>query len=234
MNPQDNGDTNEAANKMFLNLAEPDSVTGIPSVNKAPASELHATSKSKVDNQIIIAGVVLLIGVGAVYGMRYLGMAAGLDENAVTIDYASSKPEDAKRYLKVMSALDESSHVMQFGEELDMPDHPFSMDEVADDEIAVIPGMSEEERRALQLERDYQNAAAARENEVMAELYSFDLQGVIGGKRPAARVSGQAVRVGMELGDFFTVVEITGRSVIVEADGKRYELAMGQEAMLVD
>ena len=234
--PQDSNESNEAGSKMFLNLAEPDSTTGIPSLNKVPMSELHGPKKSKVDNQMLIAGVVLLLGVGAVYGMRYLGMAAGLDENAVTIDYTSEggQVDENKRYHEVLSALDESTQVMQFGSELDLPAHPFAMEVAEEYEIAATPGMSEDERRALQLQRDFENAQEARKNEIMAELYSFQVQGVIGGKRPAARISGQAVRVGMELGDFFQVVEITGRAVVVEADGKRYELAMGQEAQLID
>ncbi len=234
--PQGGPESGESENKIFVNLAEPDPTTGVPAIGKVPMSELHGPTKSKVDNQMLIAGMVLLIGVGAVYGMRYMGMAAGLDENAVSIEYTSesSTPENNKRYLKVMSALDESSRVMQFGDDVAIPESPFAMASTETETIAAIPGMSEEERLALQRQRDFENAAAARKNEIMAELQGFVVQGVIGGSRPAARISGQAVRVGMELGNHCTVVEITGRTVIVEADGERYELAMGQEAQLID
>lgn len=235
--PQENPEQNEAANKVFLNLEVTDSATGIPSLNQGPASGLQGPSKSKLDTQMMIAGIVLLIGVGAVYGMRYLGMAAGLDESVVSIDYTSqaATPEVNKRYHQVMGALDDSTRVRQFSDEVTLPEHPFAREALSEDaDIPIDPGMSEEERLALQRQRDFENAKAARENEIAAELYSFELQGVIGGKRPAARISGHAVRVGMELGSNFKVVEITGRTVIIEADGLRYELAMGQPAQLVD
>jgi len=235
--PQDNNDQNDSANKVFLNLEVTDSTTGIPSLNQGPASGLQGPSKSRIDTQMMIAGVVLLIGVGAVYGMRYLGMAAGLDEHAVSIDYTSQSttPEVNKRYSEVMTALDDSTRVRQFSDEVDLPEHPFAREALGDgSDLPMDPGMSDEERLAMQRQREFENARTAHENEIASELYSFQLQGVIGGKRPAARISGHAVRVGMELGSHFTVVEITGRTVIIEADGSRYELAMGQPAQLVD
>ena len=234
--PQDKPDQNDSANKVFLNLEVTDSTTGIPSLNQGPASGLHGPSKSKLDTQMMLAGVVLLVGVGAVYGMRYLGMAAGLDESVVSIDYTSQAvPEVTKRYSEVMGALDDSTRVRQFSDEVELPEHPFAHEDLGDGtDLPMDPGMSEEERLALQRQRDFENARTAHENEIASELYSFELQGVIGGKRPAARISGHAVRVGMELGTHFTVVEITGRTVIIEADGLRYELAMGQPAQLVD
>ena len=235
--PQENPEQNEAANKVFLNLEVTDSATGIPSLNQGPASGLQGPSKSRLDTQMMIAGVVLLVGVGAVYGMRYLGMAAGLDESVVSIDYTSqaATPEVSKRYSEVIIALEDSTRVRQFSEAVDLPEHPFARESLEEgDDLPIDPGMSDQERLALQRQREFENARAAHENEIMAELYGFELQGVIGGKRPAARVSGHAVRVGMELGSHFMVVEITGRSVIIEADGLRYELAMGQPAQLVD
>lgn len=235
--PQENPEQNESANKVFLNLEVTDSATGIPSLNQGPASGLQGPSKSKLDTQMMIAGAVLLVGVGAVYGMRYLGMAAGLDESVVSIDYTAqpATPEVSQRYSEVISALEDSTQVRQFSSDVQMPDRPFARESLSEDaDLPIDPGMSEEERLAVQRQRDFEEAKTARENAIMSELYGFELQGVIGGKRPAARISGHAVRVGMELGSHFQVVEITGRSVIIEADGLRYELAMGEPAQLVD
>ncbi len=232
--PQD-GEPNETANKVFVNLTHKDPTTGIPSLNQGPGSELHGPKKSKVDNQVLIAAMVLLVGVVSVYGMRYMGMAAGLDENAVTIDYTAegSASESTKRFNQVLGALNESSHVMQFNDSIKMPEHPFARDTVAEASVAD-PGMSDAERLEWERQQDFDNARQARVNAIESELYNFELQGVIGGKRPAARISGRAVRAGMELGDFFTVIEITGRAVLIEADGVQYELSMGQEPKLVD
>ncbi|MBL4592083.1 MAG: hypothetical protein JKY96_09000, partial [Phycisphaerales bacterium] len=184
--PQE-GDSNEAANKVFVNLAQTDSATGIPSLNHGPASELHGPKKSKVDNQMLIAGIVLFVGIGAVYGMRYMGMAAGLDENVVAIDYTAetTAAENSKRFTQVLSALNESSHVMQFGGSVELPEHPFSRDVVVADEPRGDPGMSEAERLEWERQQDFENARQARTNAIESELYNFQLQGVIGGKRPA-------------------------------------------------
>src|SRR5690606_18726976 len=95
------GEHNEASSNIFVNLAETDSPTGIPSLKQAPASAISSsTSDSKMNLQLAIAVCVLAVGAGAIYGMRYIGMKAGLDEKVVSIEYASetNSKEFGKRY----------------------------------------------------------------------------------------------------------------------------------------
>lgn len=226
----------EAASNIFLNMAEPDS-TGIPSLKQAPVSVISSTtSDSKVNTQLVIAACVLAVGAGAIYGMRYIGMQAGLDESMTSIDYASESntTDFAKRFTSVMKTLDESSTSIRLTDHDSFPDAPFSRPAFGDDAEPIDPGMSQAERDELTRERERAREIERRQELVIDEAMRFKLQGIIGGSRPAARVSGLPVRAGMPLGDYFTVIEITGLSVIIEGDGLRFELAMGEETVRLD
>lgn len=231
------GEHNEGASNIFLDMTESDS-TGIPSLKQAPVSAISASaSESKVNTQLVIAVCVLAIGGGAIYAMRYIGMQAGLDENIVSIDYTSetNSKDFSKRFNTVLSTLDKSTVSVQFSNTDSFAPMPFSRPgEVDEDVIEIDPGLSEEERLALQRKREYELEIQRRHEMVIGEAMRFKLQGIIGGARPAARVSGQPVRAGMSLGDYFTVVEITGRTVIIEADGMQFELSIGQETVQLD
>lgn len=238
-NPSDaSGEHTEGASNIFLNMAETDSATGIPSLKQAPVSAISSSaSDSKVNTQIVIAACVLAIGGGAIYAMRYIGMQAGLNEQVVSIDYTSesNSPDFSRRFTSVMKTLDESTIAVQFTDHDSFAPTPFARpNSVVEDVIPMDPGMSEEERRALQQKLDHEREVERRREMVIAEAMRFTLQGIIGGSRPAARVSGQPVRVGMPLGEFFTVTQITGRSMMIEGDGMRFELAMGQETVQLD
>ncbi len=245
---KDNTDTNQfqpgeteatdASSNIFLNMAETDSVTGIPSLKQAPVSAISSSaSSSKVNAQLVIAACVLAIGAGAVYTMRYVGMQAGLDENIVSIDYASdaNAVDFSKRFSSVMDTLDESSLSVQLVDRSSFADQPFARPSaIVDDPEPIDPGMSEEERLAIQQERDRQREIELRREMVVSEAMRFTLQGIVGGTNPAARVSGNPVRAGMTLGEYFTVTEINSRSVVIEADGMKFELALGQETIQLD
>lgn len=236
--PGDLAERNEASSSIFLDMTETDS-TGIPSLKQAPVSAISASAPdSKVSAQVIIAGLVLIIGGGAIYGMRYIGMQAGLDEQVVSIDYTAdaNDAEFSKRFGSVMRMLDESSLVVQLDGEEAFKDSPFSRvsTEKVEKYEPIDEGLSAAERQAIRDEREREQAIERRKDMVIAEAMRFTLQGIIGGSRPAARVSGMPVRVGMELGDYFTVVKITGRSVVIEADGVQFELVMGEETTRLD
>lgn len=243
MNSMGNGsgelaERNEASSNIFLDMNETDS-TGIPSLKQAPVSAISSSaSSSKINTQIVIAGLVLAIGAGAIYGMRHIGMQAGLDEQIVSIDYTAdaNNAEFSKRFTAVMGMLDKSSLAVQLTDDESFADTPFSriVEEEVEEYEPIDPGMSEEEQMAIRRQREMEQEVQRRQDMVISEALRFTLQGVIGGSRPAARVSGIPVRVGMDLGEFFTVAEITGRSVIIEADGMRFELVMGEETMRLD
>jgi len=229
------GEHTEASKNIFLNMAQTDTVTGIPSLKQAPESAISASSTtSKFNTQMVIAMCVLTIGGGAIYTMRYIGMQAGLDEKMVSIDYTSetNSADFSNRFSSVMKTLDASSITVQLESRESFAEAPFARPSSGPQEtVQMDPGLSEAERIALQKKRDAERERERRKNLVIGEAMRFNLQGIIGGSRPAARISGQAVRAGMKLGEYFTVTKITGRSVVIEGDGMRFELALGQETI---
>lgn len=233
-NGTENG-VSEGASNIFLNLHQEDS-TGIPSLKTAPESAISSSTKeSKFSAHMAVALGVVAVGAGVIYAMRYIGMRAGLDEQVVSIDYTSESNtgDFNKRFGQVMGDLDESTIAVQLSEYESFVDAPFARPSAMakNDIVRPEPGMSEAERLALQRERDEELARQRRADEVVSEAMSFRLQGVVGGTRPAARVSGQAVAVGSKLGSYFTVTKITGRSVVIEGDGKKFEIAMGEDTV---
>jgi hypothetical protein len=240
MNPEQGQGGEEGSSNIFLNLKETDS-TGIPSLKNAPESVISTSAnESKVSPQMAVALGVIAVGAGMIYAMRYIGMKAGLDEQVVSIDYTSqtSNADFNKRFGRMIGELDESSIAVQFGQETEFTREPFSrpraMGATPQPVVKADPGMSEEERLALQRERELEFERQRRHDAVVSEAMSFHLQGVVGGSRPAARVSGQAVAVGSKLGEFFKVTKITGRSVIIEADGMKFEVALGEATKQID
>ncbi|MFG0315226.1 MAG: hypothetical protein ACF8LL_13705 [Phycisphaerales bacterium] len=239
MNSMDSSSAQEGSSNIFLNLHQEDS-TGIPSLKNAPESAISSSaSESKVSVHMVVALAVVAVGAGVIYAMRYIGMKAGLDEEIAQIDYTSQSEntEFSKRFGQVMGQLDESTIAVQLSEHESFVDAPFARPSAmgkSDPVIKADPGMSEEERLALQRKRELELERQRRHDAVVSEALSFHLQGVVGGSRPAARVSGQPVSVGSKVGEYFKVTKITGRSVVIEADGMRFELAMGEETKQLD
>lgn len=238
-NSMDSSSAQEGSSNIFVNLHQEDS-TGIPSLKNAPESAISSSaSESKVSVHMVVALAVVAIGAGVIYAMRYIGMKAGLDEEIAQIDYTSQSEntEFSKRFGQVMGQLDESTIAVQLSEHESFVDAPFARPSAmgkSDPVIKADPGMSEEERLALQRQRELELERQRRHDAVVSEAMSFHLQGVVGGSRPAARVSGQPVSVGSKVGEYFKVTKITGRSVVIEADGMRFELAMGEETKQLD
>ncbi len=228
------GEHKEGTSNIFLDMSETDS-TGIPSLKQAPVSAISASApESKINTQLVIALCVMAIGGGAIYGMRYIGMQAGLDENIVSIDYTSetNSADFSDRFSSVSKILDESTISVQFASTDDFAPMPFARPSTVQEEVEPIdPGMSQEERLALQKQRELELEIQRRREMVIGEVMRFKLQGIVG---EAARISGQPVREGMSLGEYCTVIEITGRTVTIEADGMYFELALGQETVQLD
>ncbi len=227
----------ESSSNIFLNLAETDS-TGIPSLKQAPESAIASSAPdSRFNTHLLVALGVVAVGAGVIYAMRYIGMRAGLDEKIVSIDYTSqaNTADFARRFGSVMEQLDESTIAVQLADHDSFVESPFSRPgAMSQPEVRPDPGMSEAERLALQKQRDEELARQRRHDLVVADAMHLHLQGIVGGAMPAARISGQAVRAGMKLGEFFTVEQITGRSVIIEGDGMRFELALGRDTVRLD
>lgn len=221
----------------------PDESAGIPGLagfgSQPAAAAPGSKGGSKVSGQVVIAGVVLVLAAGAIYGMRFVGLNAGFGGNDVKIDYTSQSatPDSQKRFGRVMSELDDSMTAVQLPGDTPLPPAPFTRQVQADPEesplletptsmndLERLARLAAEQRRLEQEER-----AAMLESEVARLI----VQSIIGGRVPAARINGQPVTVGKMLGSF-QVIEIGGQSVFVRCDDLVYELPIGLPARRID
>lgn len=218
-----------------------DDPTGIPSLSVGQSGPgLSSHSKSKVSGQIVIAGVVLVIAAGAIYGMRFVGLNAGFGNDDVKIDYTSQAgtPESAKRFGRVMTELDGSLNAVQFALDEELPPAPFTRPTTATpSETFVFEEPSNEDdllRMARMAEEQLRLQREERAELLKNELGRLTVQSVMaGGRMPVARVNGQPVTIGKFLGSF-EVVDIANQSVFITADGMTWELPIGMPARLLD
>lgn len=232
--------TDEPTGGMPASMTGEDDSLGMPGLGSPLGAPIPGAtggeSKSKVSGQIILAAGVLLLAGGAIYGMRFVGLNAAFGGENIKIDYdAENSLESAKRFDSVMAELEASMSAVQIAEG-NLAAEPFNRPA----EEAPEPGVFEEPDSVDDLDRLARLAAERRMQEmseraqlVQGELMRLNVQGVIGGRVPAARINGQPVRVGNTIG-VFEVVEIAGQSVFVEADGQRYELRIGLEPRIVE
>ncbi|MEM9372214.1 MAG: hypothetical protein AAGA55_01095 [Planctomycetota bacterium] len=201
---------------------------GMPGIPAAPAAAPQ--SKSKVSGQVVLAGVVLLLAGGAIYGMRFMGLNAAFGGDDIKVDYTAEKGEEtARRFERVMAELDASMSAVQVAEGGSLGSASFNrpVEEEPDAGAYQEPAdLNDLDRLARLAEERRLQAARDRMELIQGELSRLNVQGIIGGRVPAARINGQPVRVGQQLG-VFEVVEISGKGVIVRADGIDYELRIG-------
>lgn len=170
-------------------------------------------------------GMILLLVVVAVagallLGMRKLGLAGRLELVDIKIDYPFDMHKDAvvgPDHETVINDLKSSSDVVQVPPEL-VQMNPFEWKTEAKDETDEI-ALREAERLKKQ--------AAARQKEVIRAFSKLRLNSVMGGRIPVAQISGQLVKVGDDVGDFFTVLSIEGRTVVLVHNNTKYTLTLG-------
>tara|TARA_R110000744_G_scaffold210303_1_gene329395 strand:- start:1388 stop:2161 length:774 start_codon:yes stop_codon:yes gene_type:complete len=249
--PKDN-DQEHGESNVFLNLNKADEATGVPSVipgmgnDAAGGGSSFSTGSaepSKFNGQVMLAGLVFAIGVGSIYAMRYIGMQAGIKESVSMVDYTASttSPDFVKRFDKIMDDLEEVSVSVQFDNDTVLPQEPFTMaklDDPTDEYLA--PPVNEDDMNAQMARLARQRAEQERlDREAVIQSYEklaskLKLQSVIGGSRPVARISGEPVAIGMTVADTFKVLAINGSQVILEVEGMKYELGLGEGAKRIN
>jgi len=183
---------------------------------------IDSGANSKIPQGAAVLVLVALIGGGAIFAMRQFGLGSGFNYDDITIDYpidakeASSEEDD---YEEVLTDL--TNHTLPHVALEDLRPKPFELQALASDEPEFEPVSREtpEERAARK--------RAERDATLQREFIKLELNSVIGGSRPIARISGIAVRPGDTVNDIFTVTRISGRSVHLEAEGREYVLTMG-------
>lgn len=185
-------------------------------------TEAEAEPKTRLSGPMLLVIVVALAG-GVLLAMRQLGLGPRLSMLEVKIDYPLDGETKANKNHKAILNDLKSSGIEQVPlEKVQM--NPFEWKSLAAQE-PVVAGPKEEDpaevaRRALEARRVY----------VKDSLSRLQLNSVLAGRVPVARISGELVKVGDVLGGVFTVKTITGRAVELEADGERFTLALGESA----
>lgn len=236
---------------VFLDLNKPDEATGVPatmpgmgdgaSSGAGGGFSAGSSEPSKFNGQVLLAGMVFVVGVGAIYAMRYIGMQAGIKESVKMVEYTASttSPDFVQRFDEVMADLEEVSYSVRFDQNTELPTSPFTM-AVAEEPTIDLPVVNTDDssarmaRLAQQREQQLREAQQQKINEYERAAMGLNLQSILGGSRPVARISGEPVRVGMKVADIFTVESIKGSTVILSVEDLRYEITLGSGAVRID
>lgn len=198
---------------------------GLPGgTGEMPVAEV-SPRRGRTSAQAIL--VVLLMGVSgaAIFGMRHLGARAGMDMTVAEVGFKAGDEKDsaerAKSYERIMADLQRMQRPLDVAMG-DFQKSPFMLDMPEDTSTANVE--DEEVKRAEQARRE----ALARKEQTMRTLGGLQLQSVLGGSKPLARVSGETVHVGDKVGGTFLVKEIRGREreVVLDHDGEDFVLSM--------
>lgn len=186
------------------------------------ASEIPVTGprmkRPKTAN--IVIGVVVVVSIGVIYGMRLHGMGLGMTlaiDKLPAIDYDLERRGTADRdQQRILRQLKNLRPVQNQNESIDK--NPFRLTESKPTEVAPIrnPVDPDAERR---VQEALQQTAFG----------SLELQAVMNGRIPIAKINNRIVKVGdtIKVNDIqFTVKGIHDRTVELELDGKVFALSM--------
>lgn len=189
--------------------------------------ELAGQRRTKrLPGQTLILLLVLAVSTASLMWMRREGTRAGVNFTELKVSYEEPDAEKARTYARIMADLSRIQTPLdlalgEFGKSPFMLDTGTTVVEIKPG-LPMPVGLSPEEIAA----REAAAKAEARKQEVLAELATFQLASVMGGRSPLARISGDTYRVGDRVGENFTVTAIEGRSVTLTADGESYTISM--------
>lgn len=170
--------------------------------------------------------LVLLISAAAIFGMRKIGLgslAALASGGASELDM-SQVPKIDDTHKQVLTELSKSRTDNQVSKD-DLQRNPFLLmmrPKPLKPVIANMPDMPAPKDDAEALKQ-------ARVRELLEKLSAMQLNGIMGGARPVARIDGRLYRAGEVVAGTFTVRTISGKQVQLEADGELFVLEMSGE-----
>lgn len=220
-NPHGNLPGGETPPNPFVNPPE------LPAVPVVPGFDQQAGKASIVTMHNLLIVVVLLISAAAIFGLRKIGLSGAKTSASAAATEADAAPfrmdPAANRALiEDLSATRTSNQVL-----LDeLKQNPFASARWMQPEPE--PAAADPEAPKTTVGKSAEEIARELDEAAVAELKTFNLQSVMGGSRPVARINGEIYQVGDTLGKMTTITWIEGRTVEVEANGKTYTLTMGK------
>ncbi len=180
-------------------------------------------------SQTGVAMLVLIGAAGVIIGMRQFGMGPAVSFAGLELSYEPAAGAPATETARVLNDLDRSRHAVQIPTRYITQD-PFVLEATeaapkTDDSIE--RQMAEKKKR----EEALRKARQARARELQSAYEKLHLQSCMLGSTPMARINGHIVKVGMSIGEFFTVTKITGRQVTLQADGKDFIITLEEPGL---
>lgn len=177
------------------------------------ASESLSVPKRRISTQQVALLGMIAAGGAALWGMRQHGLQAGMTFAAPAIEYqppSADKNQQASQQ-RVLAALERTGmHAQVPAEKFDR--NPFATGIKKTVATAGSPvELTDEDQGARE--------AALEEQKLQERLALLQVQGVMGGRVPLARINGAVHRTGDVLDKVFKIRSIDGRSVVIEYPG---------------
>jgi hypothetical protein len=178
--------------------------------------------KRRIPDSAMLLLMVIVVAGGGLFAMRQMGLGSQIQFTNVKIDYPlegiamGSDEHDLLEDLRNKTVEQVPLNQVQ--------KNPFQLlsdaHTVTDFPIAIAGESAEEAGRRREAEE--------RQRLIVRTYTNLDLNSVLLGSVPVARISGKTVRVGDWVEGLFRVREISARAVNLEVDGKLYTLSLGE------
>lgn len=176
---------------------------------------MASAAKKSLPLQAIAVGLVLVVGAGSLYLMRQQGMRAGIDFSNTTI---VSAPETGIQRIdneeEILSALNDPPPE-QVPKEM-VPGGVFRINKLGEGSRAATGSLAD----------PIEAAKERRRVEIQSALGKLQVESVMHGRTPIAKISGKLFRVNDEVGGIFVLDRIEDRTVILTVDGNEHKLSM--------
>jgi len=180
--------------------------------------------RSKKHSQLGVSMLVLVGAAGVIFAMRQFGMGTTASFAGIELNYEPAADAPKISAKKVLNDLDRSRHALQVPSRFITHD-PFELEVAKDapktnDSISRVEAERKKRAEALKKERE------AHARQIQNAYDNLHLQSCVNGKIPMARINNKIVKIGMSVGEYFQVIAISGRQVILRADDKEFTLSL--------
>lgn len=203
---------------------------GLPGMTsgEAPLIAEAPVKRRKGSSQLVLVVLLFAVSGAALFGMRHLGARAGMDMTIAEVNWKFGDDKDAaekaKSYERIMSDLQRMQRPLDVAMG-DFQKSPFMLDMPEQVEPVPLASLEDEEAKKAELAR---REAMAKRDQVKKAVEALQLQSVLGGAKPMARINGETFRLGEKINGMFVVQTIRGREreVVLDHDGEEFTISM--------
>jgi len=184
------------------------------------AEQLNSNvGRSNKTRRLMVAALVILGASGGIFVMRQVGLGAASVIASIVVDYDPNEFKKGATDPAVLEELARGRMAVQVPAEV-IENDPFRL-EAARTEVAVVeaprPVVSAEELARQQREKKIKDASG-----------KIEVQSIMGGPIPLARINGTMVRLGDTLLEVLKVESIQGRMVVLRGGDQLFGYTMGE------